>query len=151
MIYSSTECWTFRYVAPYVSLPNIFWHLHHRACDKIYHNKLWNIPHHCGYPTHLMETTKCLYNNSTIQMDRSEKSSEGFSIKRNRETVIYSRLYLVLTTCFAHWKLYVNKIQWDVTVCRCLFTAKLPYLFRVSIAPIIRSTSNCNCSFWYRS
>jgi hypothetical protein len=23
--------------------------------------------------------------------------------------------------------------------------------FRVSIAPIIRSTSNCNCSFWYRS
>ena len=25
------------------------------------------------------------------------------------------------------------------------------YMFRVSIAPIIRSTSNCNCSFWYRS
>ena len=24
-------------------------------------------------------------------------------------------------------------------------------MFRVSIAPIIRSTSNCNCSFWYRS
>ena len=24
-------------------------------------------------------------------------------------------------------------------------------MFQVSIAPIIRSTSNCNCSFWYRS
>ena len=30
-------------------------------------------------------------------------------------------------------------------------TANLPYMFRVSIAPIIRSTSNCNRSFWYRS
>ena len=35
----------------------------------------------------------------------------------------------------------------DVTVCRYLFTAKLLYMFRVFIAPIIRSTSNCNCSF----
>ena len=47
--------------------------------------------------------------------------------------------------------LYINKIQRDATVCRCLFTAKLLYVFRVSIAPIIRSTSNCNRSFWYRS
>ena len=47
--------------------------------------------------------------------------------------------------------LYINKIQRDVTVCRCLFTAKLLYMFRVSIAPIIRSTSHCNWSFWYRS
>ena len=46
---------------------------------------------------------------------------------------------------------YINKIQRDATVCRCLFTAKLLYMFRVSIAPIIRSTSNCNYSFWYRS
>ena len=47
--------------------------------------------------------------------------------------------------------IYINKIQRDATVFRCLFTAKLLYMFRVSIAPIIRSTSNCNCSFWYRS
>ena len=47
--------------------------------------------------------------------------------------------------------LYINKIQRDAKVCRCLFTAKLLYMFLVSIAPIIRSTSNCNCSFWYRS
>jgi hypothetical protein len=46
---------------------------------------------------------------------------------------------------------YINKIQRDATVCRCLFTANLLYMFRVSIAPIIRSTSNCNCSIWYRS
>ena len=45
----------------------------------------------------------------------------------------------------------INKIERDATVCRCLFAAKLLYLFRVSIAPIIRSTSKCNCSFWYRS
>jgi hypothetical protein len=30
-------------------------------------------------------------------------------------------------------------------------TANLLYMFRVSIDPIIRSISNCNCSFWYRS
>ena len=30
-------------------------------------------------------------------------------------------------------------------------TAKLLYMFRASIDPIIRSTSNCNYSFWYRS
>ena len=47
--------------------------------------------------------------------------------------------------------IYINKIQRDATVCRCLFTAKLLHMFRVSIAPIIRSRSNCNCSFWYRS
>ena len=46
---------------------------------------------------------------------------------------------------------YINKSQRDAAVCRCLFTAKLLYMFRVSIAPIIRSKSNCNCSFWYRS
>ena len=34
----------------------------------------------------------------------------------------------------------INKIQQDATVCRCFFTAKLLYIFRVSIAPIIRST-----------
>ena len=33
-----------------------------------------------------------------------------------------------------------NKIQQDATVCRSLFTAKSLYIFRVSIAPIIRST-----------
>ena len=42
---------------------------------------------------------------------------------------------------------YINKIQQAATVCRCLFTAKLLYMFRVSLAPIIRSTSNCNCAY----
>ena len=49
----------------------------------------------------------------------------------------------------ASW-LYINNIQRDATVCRCLFTAKLLYMLRVSIALIVRSTSNSNCSFWYR-
>ena len=48
-------------------------------------------------------------------------------------------------------RLHVNKFQRDATVCRRPCTAKLLYMFRLSIAPTIRSTSNCNCSFWYRS
>ena len=38
--------------------------------------------------------------------------------------------------------LYINKTQQDAAVCRYLlvFTANLLYMFRVSIAPIIRST-----------
>ena len=54
------------------------------------------------------------------------------------------------------WKV-VALILWPVPVaavtvrCWYLFTAQLLYMFRVSIAPIIRSTSNCNSSFWYRS
>ena len=35
---------------------------------------------------------------------------------------------------------YINKIQQDSIVYRYLFTAKSLYMFRVSIAPIIRST-----------
>jgi hypothetical protein len=34
----------------------------------------------------------------------------------------------------------IRTLQQDVTVCRYLFTAKLFYMFRASIAPIIRST-----------
>jgi len=30
-------------------------------------------------------------------------------------------------------------------------TEKLLYMFRASFDPIIRSTSNCNYSFWYMS
>jgi len=45
----------------------------------------------------------------------------------------------------------VKEIQRDATVCRYLFTSKLLYMFRASIAPIIRSTQNCSCSLWYRS
>ena len=48
-------------------------------------------------------------------------------------------------------RLKFNKIQHDSTVCRYLFTASLLYMFRASIAPIIRSTKNCSCSLWYRS
>jgi len=35
---------------------------------------------------------------------------------------------------------YINKFQQDATVCRYLFTAESLYMFRMSIAPIIRST-----------
>jgi len=64
---------------------------------------------------------------------------------------LWITFFRILYTWFLASWLYINKIQWDATICRCLFTAKVRYIFRVSIAPIIRGTSNCNCSFWYRS
>ena len=41
-----------------------------------------------------------------------------------------------------------NPTRWDSM--QIFITAKLLYMFRASIAPIIRSTSNCSCSLWYR-
>ena len=46
---------------------------------------------------------------------------------------------------------YINMIQRNATVGKYLFTEELLYIFRMSIAHIIRSTTKCNCSFWYRS
>ena len=62
-----------------------------------------------------------------------------------------SHVWIILYSWFRASWLSINKIQRDSAVCRYLCTAKLLYMFRVSIAPIISSTSNCNCSFWYRS
>jgi len=43
-------------------------------------------------------------------------------------------------------------MQRDATVCSLIyFTAQSLYMFRVSTAPIIRSTKNCNRSLRYRS
>jgi len=49
----------------------------------------------------------------------------------------YSFFFYSSFECFLS---YINKIQQDGTVCRYLFTAKSLYMFRVSIAPIIRIT-----------
>ena len=43
-------------------------------------------------------------------------------------------------TCRVSFHNEVEEIQQDATECRYLFTAKLFYMFRASIAPIIRST-----------
>ena len=44
---------------------------------------------------------------------------------------------LVNLTCIAEQRsdIYINKIQRDATVCGCLFTAKLLYMFRVLSRP----------------
>ena len=57
-----------------------------------------------------------------------------------RAKVSVNVILAILYSWFRAWQLYINKIQKDATVCRYLFTAKLLYMFRVSIAPIIRST-----------
>ena len=80
----------------------------------------------------------------TIKIPLFQEKYFDSSVRFNdTRTFLYSRFR-------ASW-LYINKTQRDATVCRCLFNAKLFYMFRVSVAPIIRSTSNSNCSFWYKS
>jgi hypothetical protein len=47
-----------------------------KALDETESNKLRNILYKCLNPTHLIETIKCLYKNSTIQIDISSKIFE---------------------------------------------------------------------------
>jgi hypothetical protein len=69
---------------------------------------------------------------------------------KNKRQIYDMKIYFIfMVPCIV--TLYINKILQDATVCRYLFTAKSLYMFRVSIAHIIRSTQNCNCSLWYRS
>ena len=65
-----------------------------------------------------------------------------FTLRRITKQRRYTKLFLIFflySRFLASW-LCSNKTQQDATVFRCLFTAKLLYMFRVSIAPIIRST-----------
>ena len=121
------------------TLPNIF--SIHSAC-KIVLKWVNNKGDYCKFLSYYRTFSGCLFMNTWMRVILAAKSI--FKIKKTMKTwILYSRFR-------TSW-LYINKIQLDATVCRCLFTAKLLYMFRVSIAPIIRSTSNCNCSFWYRS
>jgi hypothetical protein len=91
----------------------------------------------------------CVFCNWTSHIS-SLSTSVNYEIlltSRDRVVIFYITYCNKKTTEFCPH--YINKIQREATVCRCLFTAKLLYMFRASIAPIIRSTSNCNCSFWY--
>jgi len=80
-----------------------------------------------------------------------DKLMANFLFKKYRP--LWNLLVRLLYSWFrASWLYeYINKIQRDETAYRCLSTAKPLYMFRVSIAPIVGSTSNCTCSFWYRS
>jgi len=78
----------------------------------------------------------------------------------NKSRPFIALIFTKLVNHWTKWILYswfriswlcINKIQQDATVCRYLFTAGLLYMFPASIAPIMRSTKNCNCSLWYRS
>ena len=64
----------------------------------------------------------------------------------------FCELWAILNSWFVHHNSILIKIQLDATVCSLIyFTAKSLYMFRVSTAPIIRSTKNCNRSLRYRS
>jgi hypothetical protein len=64
-----------------------------------------------------------------------QENREGYNKSKNPKTTSYNN-YPISPSKMK----YINKIQQDATVCRYLFTANLLYMFRVSIAPIIRDT-----------
>ena len=70
---------------------------------------------------------------------RNVKSTVLFTKGISADRIFFhlNRKYYLLRIIKA---LNINKIQQDATACRYLFTAKSLYMFRVSIAPIIRST-----------
>ena len=98
----------------------------------------------------LFNFTRCRLEGTTC-FGLPYRPSSGHKIYPRKLYTKYCWIYSILYSWFRESWPCINKIQRDATVCSCLFTAKLLYKFRVSIAPIIRSTSNCNCSFWYRS
>jgi len=55
------------------------------------------------------------------------------------QRVIQWQYYLLITPRQTFYN-YVEEIQQDAALCRYLFTAKLLYMFRASIATIIRCT-----------
>ena len=69
----------------------------------------------------------------------------SFSLSKieQKTNTSHQHLYTFITILYSwfltSW-LYINEIQQDATVCRYLFTANLLYMFRMSIAPIIRNT-----------
>ena len=86
---------------------------------------------------------------SSTQLFKPVSILQGLRVSAENHHII--RTHVTKTSKIFKRSAYINKIQRDGTVRRCLFTAKLLYMLRVSIAPIIRGISNCNCSFWYRS
>jgi len=71
--------------------------------------------------------------------------------KRNHIMHLHLWLSQQLYAKFDQTAIYINvlliKIQLDATVCSLIyFTAKSLYMFRVSTAPVIRSTKYCNRS-----
>ena len=67
---------------------------------------------------------------------------EKFGITCNNAIYGKTQIYVYRAQCLSEFlidSLWVEEIQRDATVCRYLFTAKLLYMFRAAIAPIIRS------------
>ena len=69
-------------------------------------------------------------------------------------TVIYCVVLITLYEICVHGSAHRHSIlirSNKMQQMQVFIIANLLYMFRVSIDPIIRSTSNCNYSFWYRS
>jgi len=104
-------------------------------CNQIYINKFERDATVC----------RCLFTARLLYMFRDATVCRCFFTAR----LLYMFRDATVCRCFFTPRLlYMFR---DATLRRCLFTTRLLYMFRVPIAPIIRGTSNCNCSFWYRS
>ena len=68
------------------------------------------------------------------------RTADTYSTQRDRKCMKTTLSHIILYSRFRASWLYINKIQRDATVCRYLFTAKLLYVFLVSMETIIRST-----------
>jgi len=115
-----------------------------------------------GSASKLQAGTATLFSKSFISPSSSDavsvhilnynKGKKPLQLPRQYISRYYLAFYFKLRNCtkVTDGRMLI-KIQPDATVCRYLFTAKSLYIFRVSTAPIIRCTKNCNRSLRYRS
>ena len=100
------------------------------------------------YRSDIQGETSCLktsvtgYQSIPLTHPRREKAPGWSTFWRVSRSAKTNPTYTLLYSRFRASWLCINKIQQDATVCRYLFTAKLLYMFRTSIAPIVRSTKN---------
>ena len=89
--------------------------------------------------------------------ERANDSAVGLQppqTRQNRNLKIPEHVYTMILKLYIHGSVHRHSIlirSSKMQQMQVFITANLFYMFRVSIAPIIRSTSNCNCNFWYRS
>jgi len=86
----------------------------------------------CGYMFRLFQSN---HHQSVYQKC---KNKNYFRFQTFTAFCVSNSYFCVILRCQSF--IWFEEIQQDATVCRYLFTAKLLYMFRASIAPVIRST-----------
>jgi len=69
-----------------------------KAFDRVNRKQLWQILNKRGIPYHLIEVTKSLYKNTSVQIDMGGKFLTKYVlIEEYNKGVIYHRLFLAFT------------------------------------------------------